>query len=1038
MKTVTDFKELIKENFPQLIMVFSAFVLMILMGGFFVGNILRSRLQAGAEEALYTAEANIKAGLTEAEITLLNSYYIVRGMMEQGADQKDVLDYLTTTTGWMRQREGGLLGFYGIYGYIRGEFIDSIGLNPDKSYIPQRRPWYQTAVRSGDSVGYTAPYTDSRTGEIVISAVRNINNSDGEIYGILAVDVNITWLKNYISSLTLAPGGYGIFLSQNMTLMTHPDEAYMGRQMEDMGREYSELARELRTGQEVSASRITDIDGTAVIVFFRRIFNDWYVGLITPYHRFYQDLMYAVIVLSVLGLLLAVGLSYMLLRLGAAKMQSDEESKSKSSFLARMSHEIRTPMNAIIGMSELALREGLAPRARDYVVNIRRAGDNLLSIINDILDFSKIESGKLEILRAEFFFASLLNDVISIIRARLNEKPILFVTRIEGSLPSSFIGDEARLRQVLLNLLGNAIKYTREGHICLSIKSGSSGAPDAWDIIPLILEISDTGIGIKPEDIGKLFGDFSQVDMQNNRGIEGTGLGLAISRSLCRHMGGDIVVESRYGEGSVFRVNLPMRVKDPQPFAVAEHPDARGVLVYETRRVYADSIVFTLENIGAGCSVAANQEDFRSRLRQGRYQFVFAAFSLFEEVREALDELAPDTTLILLAGYGEAARPDVYTLAMPIQPLSAANILNGKMDDSCYLGAENQSIRFIAPQARILIVDDITTNLNVAEGLLAPYKIEIDCATGGLDAIRLAEENSYDIVFMDHMMPGMDGIEAAAAIRKLGRDMPIIALTANAVSGMREMFLEKGFTDYLSKPIEIAKLDEILAKWIPKSKQRKDAAPENPSAAPPLSSCFSPLASHGVDIQKGLAMTGGTEAGYRKVLSSFYRDALERMDSLRAAPEEKDLPLFTIQVHALKSACATIGAAELSEKAGELEAAGKAGNMPVIRERLAGFAANLTALAREIRLCVEPGAEEKLGGDDESPALYESLFRELQEALKKQNIESIDRLMAELEKKPLGAKTREALGIISDQVLIVEFEAAIENINVLFDKTRGD
>ncbi|MDR3192491.1 MAG: response regulator [Treponema sp.] len=1051
-------KDLIKKNYPQLVMVFAAFLLMILMGSFFMGRILRNRLRAGAEEALFAVEGNIKAGLAEAEVTLHNSYYIVRNMINQGASQQEVLDYLKGITGWMRQRSGGLMEFYGIYGYIRGEFIDSIGLGPGKEYVPQRQPWYQTAVRSGTRVGYTVPYRDERTGEMIISAVRNLDTPEGEIYGILAVDIDIAWLVNYTASLKLAPGGYGMLISRNMTLMGHPSRAYLGSQMRDLassggssaGKAYIGISQTLWGGGEVSGLRIVDTSGVQVTVFFRRMVNGWYVGIVTPYRRFYQDLFYAIAVLTLLGFIMAGLLSYILLRLSAAKARSDEENKSKSSFLTRMSHDIRTPMNAIIGMSELALREDLSERCREYVSGIRQAGDNLLSIIDDILDFSKIESGKLEIVNADYFFPSLLNDIISITRVHLYEKPVLFVTRIEGSLPLVMRGDEFRIRQILLNILDNAVKYTKEGSITLSIKNSNDAKPGAGDTILLSFEIADTGVGIKPEDREKLFEGFSWIDTKINRDIEGIGLGLTIARNFCVLMGGNITVDSSYGQGSVFTVNLPQKVVDATPFARVENPETKSVLVYGGSRIQGESIAYTADKLGVPCAMASNPADFLEQLKKHAWGFVFTSSLLFDKVREILGE-SPETALVLLAEYGETARAGVRVLSLPVHPVSLANILNGKRDNKVYNKTENPEFRFTAPDARVLIVDDIATNLSVAKGLLSPYKMRIDCCGSGLEALRLAEQNRYDLVFLDHMMPGMDGIETAAAIRALdkahAKDLPLVALTANAIAGMREMFLEKGFNDYLAKPIEIAKMENILEKWIPKSKQRKPtgsgreiktedrAEPGEPPPSPGENSQKAadsagkpPFFIEGLDTARGIVMTGGTEAGYRGVLAAYYQDALERLPLLEKPPEKGELPSFVIQVHALKSASASIGAADLSKEAMELETAGKAGDLPAIREKLPGFREKLRRLTGELEksgVLEEPDINEE-DSASETEGAFLPLLVSLREAFGRNDLREIDRLVEKLENAAPAGKEKKLLSNISDKLLMAEYDEARE------------
>ena len=385
--------------------------------------------------------------------------------------------------------------------------------------------------------------------------------------------------------------------------------------------------------------------------------------------------------------------------------------KAKTMFLAKMSHEIRTPMNAIVGMTELALREELPPRVRENANAVQHAAAHLLSIINDILDISKIESGKLEIVPTNYLLSSLINDVVSIIKTKLadSDSKIRLITNIDSKIPNSLFGDETRIRQILLNILGNAVKYTEKGSITFSL----NGEIVNNQKVILFAEVSDTGRGIKSEDITKLFSDFVQVDLAANKGVEGTGLGLAITQNLVRLMDGDIKVESIYGEGSKFSITLPQGIHSLEPVA----------------------------------------------------------------------ELNLNTEHI--------------------------NAIKSKIET------------FSAPNAKVLVVDDIGINLRVAKGLLAPYNMKIDLCLSGSEAIEKIKNNHYDLVFMDHMMPEMDGMEAVKQIREFSPNLTIIALTANAVSGMREKFIENGFNDFLSKPIDTRKLNDILEKWIPRELRKK-------------------------------------------------------------------------------------------------------------------------------------------------------------------------------------------------------------------------
>ena len=317
---------ILRNNYLQLLFVFVAFILMVTTSYFFIGRILQNRLVSEANQLLYSAESNVRAGLSEAETTLFNSYYVVQNMIERNASREEILDYLTLTTQWMRRPSQGLMTYNGIYGYINGEFYDGIGLRPSKDYIPQTMPWYQAGLRSGKFSAYTVPYRDLRTGNTIVSVVRNIDISNGDIVGILVIDINIDWLTEYVSSIALAPGGYGMLLSQNLTFVTYPDSDFVGSQLQDLGGAYQEIANTLRSGGEVSATKIINSDSSSAIVFFKHIFNRWYIGIVTPQYEFYQDLYKTSQILTVLGLILALLLSFILWRLSSERIRAIEKS----------------------------------------------------------------------------------------------------------------------------------------------------------------------------------------------------------------------------------------------------------------------------------------------------------------------------------------------------------------------------------------------------------------------------------------------------------------------------------------------------------------------------------------------------------------------------------------------------------------------------------------------------------------------------------------------------------------------------------------
>ena len=393
---------------------------------------------------------------------------------------------------------------------------------------------------------------------------------------------------------------------------------------------------------------------------------------------------------------------------------AEEANKAKSNFLANMSHEIRTPMNAIIGMNEIILRDGdINDEVRGQLKVVKTAADGLLELINDILDISKIESGKYEIIDEEYDTAALISDVSMLILTRLSDSGIILKLDVSPDIPKSVIGDMLRVRQILVNILGNAVKFTRRGSIELKCECRRLS-----DDVVFYFDISDTGIGIREEDIEGIFGAFNQVDTRKNRDIKGTGLGLAISRNLAIMMNGDITVESEYGKGSIFHVTVHQKI---------------------------------IGNESIGSDTANLLENFRY---------------IIQDKREA----------------------------------------------------EDDTLRF--KDKHILIVDDNLVNLHVAKGLMEPYEMKIDLATNGYQAVDMIKENDYDLVFMDHMMPELDGVDTTKLIRSLGdtdtkyRNLPVIALTADAVKGTREMLLEAGMQDYLAKPIKKSELNQVFEKWL--------------------------------------------------------------------------------------------------------------------------------------------------------------------------------------------------------------------------------
>lgn len=510
-------------------------------------------------------------------------------------------------------------------------------------------------------------------------------------------------------------------------------------------------------------------------------------------------------------------------------IQSAEDAKkaehSKSDFLANMSHEIRTPMNAIVGMCELVLREEeLSDNVRSNCCCIRAAGESLLAIINDILDFSKIDSGRFELVPDEFNIASTINAAISMAETRRGSKKIEFIVNADPNIPRGIIGDEARIRQVIVNLMTNAVKYTEKGSVTLTVSQTRQEYG-----INLFVSVADTGIGITEEHLDKLYTSFYRVDTKKNRSIEGTGLGLAISKRLIDQMGGFISVKSEYGVGSEFRFVIPLKVKDREPFIAVKDPQnvcAAAFFDVEGQGRRTEKNLKKMEDmLHVDITACSTAEKLRAAAERRSITHLFVSREKYMENPKLIGEFAETSNVyVVQERAGAVALPsNIRCIYKPFYSISAASAFNNESGVNIVpsrSGYEQMQIRFTAPEARVLIVDDNALNLKVAVGLMQPYKMKLFTADSGAKAVEMLRSEKFDLVFMDHMMPDMDGVETTALIRSESggyfQRLPIIALTANAVNGAREMFINAGMNDFLAKPIEVAALDKMLRNYLPK------------------------------------------------------------------------------------------------------------------------------------------------------------------------------------------------------------------------------
>ncbi len=602
----------------------------------------------------------------------------------------------------------------------------------------------------------------------------------------------------------------------------------------------------------------------------------------------------------------------------SVRLQAEKASIAKSEFLANMSHEIRTPMNAIIGLNDIIMEEcgdtGIYAHAKD----VQSAAKNLLAIINDILDLSKVEAGKMELVNVDYYVKVMADEVMGMMDMAASQRGLILKYECDRTIPCRYRGDDGRIKQILINILSNAIKFTEKGYVRAYI-TGQPGRSEDEEL--LIFHVEDTGCGIRREDLDKIFEDFRQVDSRRNRSAEGTGLGLAIVKHLAELMEGSITVESTYGEGTVVTITIPQKITDRRP--ISEIPD---------------------------------------------------------------------------------------------MPQAEQNITD----------------LFTAPGVKVLIVDDNVINRKVARGFLKNYSFDLSEAESGPEAIELVRANRFDIIFMDHMMPGMDGIEAAQIIRRdcgeNGSAPVIVALTANAMEGMREHFLEHGFEDFIAKPLDRKELNQLLLRWIPeKYRQSADAQEES---GPPDPAKFQ---IEGLDMDAAMQYYSGDENGFVDLLSLYCADG-RRKTKLLSELVESDILRYQIEVHGLKSASANIGATQVSALARAQENAAAQGERDFIRTNFPLLMAQYETLLANIGQFLERRAQQNAMKEKlpclSGPELRNQTGKAL-EALKRFRSQECAEKVNEMLLHEMERDTQERLTQIREQLRLYEDDNAEELLGQL-------
>ena len=949
MNQITKTKNVINDKKSDTI---KKLLISVLVIAFFVGVVLsyynmlydqtRDGIIKNGQSAAIQSKNYLSSYLSTSIDAIKLTAYTIDGMLENDKTNAEILDYLvgqsTAITSTVFENTTG------IYGYINGEYLDGSLWIPDESFVPTQRPWYTKTMENNGNVTLIDPYLDAQTGKITMTISKGL--VDGK--SMVAMDIVLDQVQNITEeSVKSGKSDYEFILDSRNVVVAHSEKSEIGKNYNDERNNFWSMILENAAKSDADFFEF-NYDGKHYVVYAEKIENDWRCLTVKNATEIFTPLKILLVITIVIVVIIVVILSYILnksnqrysmaqelneqlsslsniylsvydidlientfkeiksagliegnfkdatsmieeaMRQTVSKKSLEDTlrfidlntlnerlkdsdtvameyqdtdkkwrrvrfiasqrlnngivsnvlwliedidkekqerdalinlserafaaSEAKSSFLSNMSHEIRTPINAILGMNEIILRECNDSEIISYAENIKTSGSTLLGIINDILDFSKIEAGKIEIIPVEYDLSSVINDLVNMIQIRANNKGLALSLDFDKNLPKMLYGDEVRIKQAIINILTNSVKYTEKGSVTFSIKF--KRVDEEPDSVILLVSVKDTGIGIKPEDMKKLFAEFERIEESRNRNIEGTGLGMAITKNLLYLMKSNLKVESIYGLGTKFSFELKQKVIKWEPLGDYEASYKAGL---KERKKYKE--------------------------------------------------------------------------------------------------------KFTAPNAKILAVDDNAMNLIVFKNLLKQTKIKIDTAINGEEGLILMQNNKYDVIFLDHMMPDKDGIETLKELKAQENNPNLntitVCLTANAISGAREEYIRAGFDDYLTKPINPDKLEEMLADYLPPEKLEKN------NGEVPIQNEKSVESYQYLNVELGMEYSAGMEDMYREILQMFCESVNEKKSKIQAAFDSSDWKNYTIYVHALKSNSLSIGGEKCSEAAKQLEHAGK-------------------------------------------------------------------------------------------------------------------
>ena len=828
------------------------------------------------------------------------------GMIRDGSSQGEILSFLESQTKVAEHITKEKTS--DIYAVVDDEFLSGVGWVPDADYVAKERPWYTDAMVNIGHVAVVDPYLDVQTHAMMIT----LSKSLADVKSVAAMDLSLEPLQNLMEELVAnGDSDIEIVMDRKYRVLAHSNRGEVGKRYsteeDTFGRA---LVDKLRSSNEKYFS--FRYDDAEYIVYTMPVADSWLcLSVFNATATFAQlrrtFLLTLFVSLLVISILMFIMNSYenktrLAQEYNQKAMAAAAATEAKSSFLSNMSHEIRTPINAVLGMNEMILRECEDRNILGYSENIKAAGNILLSLVNDILDFSKIEAGKIDIIPVEYNLSTLLNDLVLMARLRAEKKDLTLTLDFDRNTPKLLYGDDVRIKQIITNILINAVKYTERGGVTFSL--GYQPVENAADKVMLTVAIKDTGIGIKPEDMERLFSKFERIEEKRNRHIEGTGLGMAITKMLLDKMDTHLDVTSVYGEGSTFSFCIEQKVVKWEPL--------------------------------------------------GEYEASYAAMlQSHKKYRE----------------------------------------------------------KFTAPEAQVLLADDNEMNLVVFKSLLKQTKVHIDTAKDGMEAVQAALTKKYDLIFLDHMMPNKDGIEALKELREHPEgpniNTTVIALTANAISGAREQYIAAGFSDYLAKPVKAEELEKSLIYYLPADKvlhsteDNTQESVETVKEAEDIPEVLRKLQEQPwIDLKCGIDNSGSRDA-YLPLLQIFYESIDEKADEIEEYFGKDDWQNYTIKVHALKSSARLIGAMGFGEEAQMLENAGKAGNLAYIHEHHEAFLA-------EYRSFKNPLAEVFVETEEEKPEadldLLESVYEEICSAAEENDVDTLEAIFAEMEEYSIPDK----------------------------------